>query len=74
METKPQEVKKSDLQIKLESEGWRFMENLYVGEDKCPYSDPIPNYREVHKEVEISNAYDIYGDIVPEHVSIYVRD
>jgi hypothetical protein len=80
------EKKKSKLQIKLESEGWRLLTNEDLMWDKSgdmnrprlspkTASELIDEYFDMgFRNIRVEQAYDIQGNLLSEHKAIYVKD
>lgn len=64
--------KKSELQIKLESEGWILITNVKTGED---YRKKLHELYRVYKEVKSEDAYDTEGILIQDTdlVAVYAR-
>ena len=64
--------KKSELQIKLESEEWILITNVKTGGE---YMRKLQELHKVYKEVKSEEAYDTEGILIQDHnlVAVYAR-
>lgn len=61
---------KSDLELKLETEGWKWVTNL----SPINREDYLKSYRERYGKILIKDqAFDIYGKPIKKDVAVYVR-
>ncbi len=72
-------IVKSDLQIKLEADGWEFLTNHRT---KSQFTDKLAlstdqelkdYYLKMYKEVFITEAYDLKAELLTNARAIYVR-
>lgn len=77
---------KSELQKKLESQGWRFLTNedpeaehyddegFYLEYDSTPEADLLMRYiKKGFNKVKVTDAYDIHGNHIPIMRAVYVK-
>lgn len=70
---------KTDLQEKLEEEGWRLLTKLHESNIPFSYIDELSDYNYIEDlknqgmEVRLEDAYDCNGNLIPNTRAIYVR-